>query len=292
MTHLSRSSSRSSRSYVAHRRTAQFLVYSVVIAASLLALYPMGLMALNSFKSDNEMVINPGGWPINWTLKSYGNIFKYHGGMWVNFLVSVGVSLSSTLIAVLFCAMAGFAFSKYRFKGSGAIFAMLLATMMVPREITIPGRYLLFAKLMWLDKLQALILPTITPVIGLFLIRQYMDAIPDALLEAARIDGAGHFQVFWRIMVPTSAPVLGAFSILQFMGVWNQYLWPAIAVRSRNLQPLMVVLPMIVDPEIGFIPAWGTIMAGCTLSVIPILIVFVAFQDTFLSSVVIGAVKV
>jgi len=196
MTHLSRSSSRSSRSYVAHRRTAQFLVYSVVIAASLLALYPMGLMALNSFKSDNEMVINPGGWPINWTLKSYGNIFKYHGGMWVNFLVSVGVSLSSTLIAVLFCAMAGFAFSKYRFKGSGAIFAMLLATMMVPREITIPGRYLLFAKLMWLDKLQALILPTITPVIGLFLIRQYMDAIPDALLEAARIDGAGHLYFF------------------------------------------------------------------------------------------------
>jgi ABC-type glycerol-3-phosphate transport system permease component len=291
MTHLRRSQIKSRPHYAVRMAAARTLAYGILLVWCLLSLYPMGLMVVNSFKSDDEMHINPAGLPVEWTWQSYESIFRYHGGLWRNFVVSAVVTVSATVISVFLSAMAAFAFAKYHFKGRELIFALLLATMMVPPEITIPGLYLVFARLRWLNTLQALILPATTSVLGLFLIRQYMLEIPDALIEAARIDGAGHLQVFWKIMVPTSIPVLGAFSILRFMGVWNQYLWPALAVAKRELQPIMVVLPQLVDPKIGFLPVWGTIMAGCTLSVLPILVVFIAFQDTFISSVVIGAVK-
>jgi len=273
-------------------RTAWQAGTYLLLALSCLAfLYPMALMVVNSFKSDAEMYVNSAGLPLRWTLESYGKIFRYHGGMWINYLNSIIIAVTSTLLSVFLCALAAFAFAKYRFRGRDLLFSLLLATMMVPPEITIPGLYMLFAKLQWVNTLRAQILPTITPVLGLFLIRQYMLDIPDSLVEAARIDGAGHFTVFWKVMIPTSAPVLGAFAILQFMSVWNAYTWPVLVATRQQVQPIMVILPQLVDPIIGFLPVWGTIMAGCVLSTLPLLIVFVAFQDKFMSSVVIGAIK-
>jgi len=251
----------------------------------------MLLMFMNSFKSNTEMYRNPYGPPENWTLASYGMIFTHQTQLWRNFVTSAIVAGSSTAIALFLCAMAGFGFAKYRFKGREFIFACLLATFMVPPEITIPGLYIIFARLHWINKLQAQILPTITSILGLFFIRQYMLTIPDELIEAAKIDGAGHFKVFWQIMMPVSSPVLGAYAILHFMSVWNAYTWPILVATKPSVQPIMVVLPQLVDPVIGFLPVWGTIMAGCTLSTLPLLIVFILFQDTFMSSVVVGAVK-
>jgi ABC-type glycerol-3-phosphate transport system permease component len=149
----------------------------------------------------------------------------------------------------------------------------------------------MFAKIGLINTLQVQILPTVTPVLGLFLMRQYMLDIPDALLDAARIDGAGHLRVYWNIMVPTSAPILGAYAILHFMSVWNAFTWPTLVAQKIAIQPIMVVLPQLVDTTTGMLPTWGTIMAGCVLATLPILIVFILFQDTFMSSVVIGAVK-
>ena len=277
--------------YRAEHTTRQAAAHLLLVLACLAFLYPMALMTINSFKADAEMYVNPAGFPQRWTLQSYGKIFQYHGGMWINYVNSVIIAITSTVLSVFLCALAAFAFAKYRFKGRNLIFSLLLATMMVPPEITIPGLYVIFAKLQWINTLRAQILPTITPVLGLFLIRQYMLDIPDSLIEAARIDGAGHFTVFWKVMVPTSAPVLGAFAILHFMSVWNAYTWPLLVATKQQVQPIMVILPQLVDPIIGFLPVWGTIMAGCVLSTLPLLIVFVAFQDKFMSSVVIGAIK-
>ena len=282
---------KSARRYRGAYTARQIAATFGLVLACLLFLYPMALMAINSFKADAEMYVNPAGLPRAWTLESYGKIFKYHGGLWGNYVNSVIIAATSTVLAVFLCALAAFAFAKYRFRGRNLIFSLLLATMMVPPEIVIPGLYVLFAKLQWINTLRAQILPTITPVLGLFLIRQYMLDIPDSLLEAARIDGAGHFTVFWRVMVPTSAPILGAFAILHFMSVWNAYTWPVLVATKADVQPIMVILPQLVDPVIGFLPVWGTIMAGCVLSTLPLLIVFVAFQDKFMSSVVIGAIK-
>jgi len=273
------------------RTTWRAGAYLLLALTCIAFLYPMALMVVNSFKSDAEMYVNSAGLPQRWTLESYGKIFRYHGGMWINYLNSIIIAVTSTGLSVFLCALAAFAFAKYRFRGRNLLFSLLLATMMVPPEITIPGMYVIFAKLQWINTLRAQILPTITPVLGLFLIRQYMLDIPDSLLEAARIDGAGHFTLFWRVMVPTSAPILGAFAILHFMSVWNAYTWPVLVATRQQVQPIMVILPQLVDPVIGFLPVWGTIMAGCVLSTLPLLIVFVAFQDKFMSSVVIGAIK-
>ena len=273
------------------RTTWRAGAYLLLALTCIAFLYPMALMVVNSFKSDAEMYVNSAGLPLRWTLESYGKIFRYHGGMWINYLNSIIIAVTSTGLSVFLCALAAFAFAKYRFRGRNLLFSLLLATMMVPPEITIPGLYMLFAKLQWVNTLRAQILPTITPVLGLFLIRQYMLDIPDSLVEAARIDGAGHFTVFWKVMIPTSAPVLGAFAILQFMSVWNAYTWPVLVATRQQVQPIMVILPQLVDPIIGFLPVWGTIMAGCVLSTLPLLIVFVAFQDKFMSSAVIGAIK-
>jgi ABC-type glycerol-3-phosphate transport system permease component len=272
-------------------RIAFIAAHAVLFLVVFLSLYPVAMMVLNSFKSDSEVLANPAGLPNDWTLSSYRAIFQYHGGLWMNFINSVIIATTSTVIAVFLASMAAFAFAKYRFWGRNLIFALLLATMMVPSEITVPPLYIMFAKLGWLNTYQVQIIPTVTSVFGLFMIRQYMLTIPTALLEAARIDGASHWQLFWRIMIPTSAPVLGAFAILHFMGVWNSYLWPLVVATKKEVQPIMVVLPNLRDPHIGFLPVWGTIMAGSVLATLPIVAVFIAFQDKFMSGVVVGAVK-
>jgi len=282
---------RSSASYRRGRSIQITLAHLILFVVVAFSLYPLAIMVLNSFKTDSEVLRNPSGLPEVWTLASYRAIFEYHGGLWRNFINSVIISSTSTVISVWFASMAAFAFAKYQFRGRNLLFALLLAMMMVPFEITVPPLYIMFARLGWLNTYQALIVPSLASVFGLFLMRQYMLGIPSALLEAARIDGANHWQLYWRIMVPASAPILGAFAILHFMGVWNDYLWPLVVATERAIQPIMVVLPNLRDPHIGFLPVWGTIMAGSVLATLPIVAVFVAFQDKFMSSVVIGAVK-
>jgi ABC-type glycerol-3-phosphate transport system permease component len=267
---------------------ATYLVLAIMVA---LSLYPFVMMIINSFKTDTEILRNPSALPVDWTLASYQSLVTYHGGAWVNFLNGLIVATSSTVVAVLITAMAAFAFTKYKFVGRDVIFTLLMLTLMVPSQITIPPLYLLFAKIGWLNTLQVQIVPTITSVFGLFMVRQYMQSIPNELIEAARIDGAGHWQVFWKIMLPVSAPILGAFAILHFLGVWNSYLWPLIVANDPAVQPIMVTLPNMTDPNVGFLPVWGTIMAGCTLATLPILVVFIVFQDRFMASATVGAVK-
>jgi ABC-type glycerol-3-phosphate transport system permease component len=267
------------------------LIYLVLIGAGAICIYPMIMMFINSFKSDREMYVNPAGLPLQWTLDSYRKIFEYHNGLWLNLVNSIVISLISTAIAVFLCAMAAYAFAKFRFRGRNALFALLLATFMIPPEIIIPGQYIIFARLHWINTLQIQILPTLTPVLGLFFIRQYMLGIPNEMLEAARVDGAGHFATFIKIMVPVSAPVLGAYAILHFLSVWNAYTWPVLVATKAQVQPIMVILPQMVDPVVGFLPVWGTIMAGAALATIPILVVFICFQDKFMASVIVGAVK-
>jgi ABC-type glycerol-3-phosphate transport system permease component len=264
------------------------MVLGVVLA---LSLYPFVMMVLNSFKTDSEILANPAALPENWTLSSYVSLFQYHGGAWINFLNGLIVASTSTALAVLMTSMAAFAFTKYRFVGRDVIFTLLMLTLMVPSQITIPPLYILFAKLGMLNTLEVQIIPTITSVFGLFMVRQYMVGIPNELVEAARIDGAGHWQIYWRIMLPVSAPILGAFAILHFLSVWNSYLWPLIVANDPAVQPIMVTLPNMTDPNVGFLPVWGTIMAGCTLATLPILLVFIIFQDKFMASAVVGAVK-
>jgi ABC-type glycerol-3-phosphate transport system permease component len=288
LTHLEPVTSRSQR---ITRIIVRFLGYGILGITVIVSLYPVIMMIINSFKVRAEIFRNPAGLPQNWTLYNYANIFNLHSGLLQNFVNSVVISLASTLIAVFLCSLGAYAFAKYHFKGRELIFAILLGTMMVPGEIIIPGQYIMFAHMGWLNTLRVMILPGAVSVFGLFFIRQYMLTVPTELIEAAWVDGAGHFKTFWSIMLPASIPALGAYAIMHFMGSWNDYLWPMMVATKKEVQPIVVVLPQLVDTKIGFVPEWGLIMAGCVLSTLPIIGVFLAFQDWFLQSIVIGAVK-
>jgi ABC-type glycerol-3-phosphate transport system permease component len=208
-----------------------------------------------------------------------------------SFANSVFIATISTLISVALTGLAAFAFAKLRFRGRNLLFAILLGTLMVPGEVTLPPLYVMFASIGWLNSYQVQIVPGIASVFGLFMIRQYMLTIPNALLDAARVDGASPWQQFWRIIVPISSPVLGAFAILHFVQRWNDYLWPRIVVTSAEVQPIMTLLPDIRDPTVGFFIPWGMVMAGCVLVTLPLIVVFLLFQDRFLAGVVVGATK-
>ncbi len=267
-------------------------IHLILILAVILSLYPFALMLLNSFKTDTEVLRNTAGLPIEPTLASYRALLTYEGNQVVrSFLNSVLIATISTAAAVFIAAMAAFAFAKLRFRGRNIIFGALLATLMVPYEVTLPPLFLMFAKVGWLNTYQVQILPTIASVFGLFMIRQYMLSIPDELLEAARLDGASLWQQFWQIVVPVSTPVLGAFAILHFIGIWNTYLWPLIVATNPAVKPIMTLLPTIRDPLVGFFTPWGMVMAGCVLVTIPLVAVFLMFQDKFMSGVVAGATK-
>jgi ABC-type glycerol-3-phosphate transport system permease component len=272
-------------------RLTAIVVWVALVILVVLSLYPFVMMFVNSFKTDSEILTNPSGLPEKWTFASYASVFFERGGLLRNFVNGLIIAVTSTVTAVVMTSMAAFAFSKYKFKGRDAIFTMLMLTLMVPPQITIPPLYIMFAKLGMLNTLEVQILPTITSVFGLFMVRQYMMSIPNEIIEAARIDGAGHWQTFWYVMLPVSWPILGAFAILHFLATWNNYLWPLIVANDPAVQPIMVTLPNLTDSNLGFLPVWGTIMAGCVLATLPILIVFIAFQERFMASATVGAVK-
>ena len=273
------------------RRLLLVATYALLALVGIVSLYPLFMMVLNSFKSDTQVLVNPVGLPEPPTLESYRLMLTYHGGVWRNFMVSVIVAVTSTIFGVFFAAMAGYALAKYRFRGRGVIFACLLATLMVPGEITIPGLYILFSRLQWLNSYQVQILPTVPTVFGVFLIRQYMLTLPDSLIDAARVDGAGHWAIFSRIMLPNARPIVGAVAILHFLGVWNSYLWPFLTTTRSEMQPIMVVLPSIRDTVVSFFVPWGIVMAGCVLATFPLIALFLRFQNWFMSGIAIGAVK-
>ncbi len=268
------------------------LVHLVLLATVVLSLYPFVLMLMNSFKSNTEVLQNPAGWPANVTLESYRQLFTFEGNQVLrSFFNSVFIASVSTVVAVILAGMAAFAFAKLTFRGRDAIFAILLATLMVPGEVTLPPLYIMFARIGWLNTYEVQIVPSVASVFGLFMIRQYMLSIPTDLLDAARLDGASIWQQLWQIVMPLSSPVLGAFAILHFIGRWNDYLWPLVVVTDPDVRPIMAMLPTIKDPLVGFFTPWGMLMAGCVLVTIPLVAVFLLFQDKFLSGVVIGATK-
>lgn len=261
------------------------------IIMCLVVLIPLCLMVINSFKSNNEMLRNDAGLPEDWTLDSYISIFTTYRSLVRHFFNSIIISVVSTICGTFFCTLAAYAFAKYRFWGRNVIFTVFLATLMIPTEVVIPGQYMLFSKLGLINTLMVQILPTIPAVVGLYMIRQYMLGIPTSLMESARIDGAGHVRTFVSIIMPSAKPIVSSYFVLHFLDVWQNYTWPVLVATKQNVMPIMVSLPTLVDGVIGFVPVWGTIMAGSVLCSAPLIIVFLFNQKSLMQSVVLGAIK-
>jgi cellobiose transport system permease protein len=201
---------------------------------------------------------------------------------------SVIVASCITIGTVLCCTLAGFAFAKLKFRGNGVLLALVIGTMMVPTQLAIIPLFILIAKLQWVNELQAVVLPSLVTAFGVFFMRQYLiQALPDELLEAGRVDGASTIRIFWSIVVPIARPAMAVLGMLTFLTAWNDFFWPIIALTTEN--PTVQVA--LAGLGTGYVPQRSIIMAGTVLGTLPVLVVFVVLGRQIVGGIMQGAVK-
>lgn len=204
------------------------------------------------------------------------------------FINSVFIATASTLLTLFFCSLGGYAFAKYRFRGQKILFGILLASMMVPFQVLLVPLFGLMYDIGWLNSYKAIIIPFSVGAFGVFLMRQFIVTIPTELLDAARIDGCSEFGIYYRIVLPIIKPALGALTIYSFLGSWNGYLWPLIILRDESKYTLPIGLANLVGT---YRQDYGMLMAGTLLSLMPIVILFLAMQREFVQGITLGSVK-
>ncbi len=197
-------------------------------------------------------------------------------------------SFGSVAVNLLVCATAGYVFAKKRFPGKSLLFSLVIATMIIPRQILLVPNYIVADNLNLTDTLLGLILTSVAPSFGIFLCRQFMCTIPDEIMEAAQMDGCGELQGFLKILIPMSVPALGALAIFTFMGAWNDYLWAFIFIGDKEKMTLPVVVAGLSSMQKA---NTGARFAASTLSFIPMLVIFMSFQRFFIEGITMGSVK-
>lgn len=208
---------------------------------------------------------------------------------WTNLGWSLYVGALSTLLTLLFCSMAGFAFATYQFRFKKALFGLVMATMLIPAFLGMIPTFMIMDVLGWIDQPRALYLPAAAPAMGIFLMRQYIEsAIPRELLEAARMDGCGEWGIYWRIVVPLLGPAFGTLGLITFIASWNNFIGPLIVMRSVERYTFPLALRSVqspVDTE------WGALMAGAVVAVLPLLVIFIFSSKRLIAGLTAGAVK-
>ena len=265
------------------------LMYGLLIAVSIFMVLPFIWMVSTSLKPPDEIFAIP---PIiisrHSSLSAYAYLQQqYHIlGIVKNTFV---IAFSATILRLFFCALGGYGFAKFKFPGQGALFAFLLGTMVIPGAVTLVPVYIIMRNLKWIDTFWPLIIPGAANAFGIFFMRQYIMSVSNELMDAARIDGAGEFTIFWRIILPIIAPGLTSLGLIFFMGSWNDFIGPLIYLKS----PEHFTLPLIIRSLIG--PVGRTVydvqMATSVISLIPLLIIFLIFQRRFVEGITAGAIK-
>lgn len=274
------------------KKTGKVILHVVLIFCSFISLYPFFIMFTGAFKTSSELMKNAAGWPIRGTLENFPRLLNYNSHIISRtFLNALGVSAVSTVIVLVLASLAGYAFAKFKFKGKRILFLFFLATMMLPMEVNMTPLFIMFSKLHWLNSYQVQILPGIANVLAMYMYKQYMESLPDSVMESAYLDGAGEWTVYRKIVMPMVRPATSALAIIMFMGKWNDYLMPRTMITKQKYMPIMVILPTLSDTGTSYVIPWELIFAGCVLITVPLLGVFLIFQDKFMSSVVMGAVK-
>ena len=267
-----------------------YLVFAIlfIAAALFIILTPYIWMVLTSFKSQKEISWNPGRiLPIEWVLTGYKTVFtRAPFFSWMkNSLVVTGIV---TVVVLFTSSIAGFVFGKYQFRGKTALFWLLMATMMVPSQTVLIPFFLILNGIGLYNTLGALVIPFIVSAFGIFLCKQFCEDIPDSLCEAARIDGAGDFYVYVRIIVPLIRPCLAALAIFTFLNTWNEYVIPLIMIeRVENM-----TLPVALSYFTGFRASdTGAVMAASALIMLPVTIFFLVLQKQFIKGIALTGVK-
>ena len=272
------------------RRSGRGLTIAVGAAlavGALITAFPFVWMLFSSVKPQSESIDYPPRLlPQDTTVEYYVRLFTEldFGRYLVNTLIVVAIGA----VGLLFMAMAGFAFAKYDFRGKAGLFFLVIATMMIPVQVTMIPTYLILNGMKLTNTLVGIALPTLVSGFSIFLFRQFMTTIPTEMLEAARIDGAGEFRIFWRIVLPMSGPILAVQVVLTFIAGWNSFLWPLIIASDQKLYTLSVGLSLL-NQQLAVNPSLQ--MAAASVMVIPILIVFIIFQRYVIQGFALSGLK-
>jgi ABC-type glycerol-3-phosphate transport system permease component len=270
----------------------KILVNLLMLLVVFIFVYPFFIMFVGSFKSSVELSANPSGFPKTPVLKNYIDLAMSNGGIFPRSLINSLYISAVYVVCMLFLAsLAAFAFAKYQFWGRSVIFVLLMSTIMIPVDVLIPPIYLFFAKIRWLSTYTVQIVPGLTNIMALFLLRQYMISVPNSLLDAAKIDGASAFRIYRSIMLPICVPPLTTVGLLGLMEKWSDYLWPLLMVNNTKKMPVMVVLPLLSTNKYVLSFQYEFILAGCTIATLPILILFLVFNKKLILAVTAGAIK-
>ena len=270
------------------RRLAMFALHLALAAGAVLTLLPLLWMVSASLMPTGESTLLPPRLlPSRVTVEHYRDLFT-RLDLGRHFLNSTVLAVSITAISLLLNSMAGYAFAKLRFPGRPRLFALLLAGLVIPVQVAMLPLFLFLKILGLINTYWAVILPGMAGIFGIFLVSQYALSVPDDLLEAARIDGAGEFRIYWSVVLPLLKPILMSLAIFTFLATWNDFLWPLIVLTDDSMYTLPVGLAGLVrehaqDTEL--------MMAASVLTVLPVLLVFVVLQRYYIAGIMAGSVK-
>lgn len=259
----------------------------VLSVGALVTAFPFFWMLTNSVKPLSESTkYPPTPLPENITFEYFVRLFTElnFGRYTLNTVIVVLISY----IGLILTAMAGYAFAKFKFRGKSALFILVMATMMIPAQVTMIPTYLILNEINLTGTLVGIALPTLVGGFGIFLFRQFMSTIPNEILEAARIDGANEWRTFWRIVLPISRPILAVQAVLTFIGAWNSFLWPLIIAGGQKQYTLSVALSLL-NQQVSTNPSLQ--MAAASVMVVPILFVFIAFQKHIVQGFTMSGLK-
>jgi multiple sugar transport system permease protein len=272
------------------RRARPGLFLAGLVAATIFA-FPIWFMVTSAFKAETEIQAIP----IHWWPHEFQGLARFQEAadfapLWRYLFNSTLYSVVHVAVTVFFGALAGFGFAKYRFPGRTILFFFVLSTLMIPFQVLVVPLFIEVKAFGWENSYPGLIIPGMMNALGVFLMRQYIADLPDELLEAGRIDGAGEFQMFLRIVLPLVWAPLISLAIIEFIASWGNFLWPLVIVQDRTLNVLAVGLTNYSQPY-QHAPMWGAAMAASTIATVPIACLFIFFQRYFINGLTAGALK-
>lgn len=265
------------------------VLYIIIILFTIVMAAPFFWMISTSLKPMSEVVQYPPTWfPTKIQLNNFSDALSKapFGRYYLNSLI---VTVVTTVSVCFFSSLSGFAFAKYQFAGKNIVFFMILSGMMIPLQLRMIPLYLLLNRLNWLDSYQALILPFAITAFGVFLLRQFIQDLPDELMQAARIDGCSEMRIFFQIIIPLCKPALAALTIVTFMNLWNDFLWPLIVIDSTEMRTVQLGLALFqVEHDVI---QYNQLMAATLVVLLPILAIFLSAQKYFVEGFALSGLK-
>jgi cellobiose transport system permease protein len=270
-------------------RAGRIVTYTALTVGALITLFPYYWLVVMASNTTADIYSSPPTWAFGGEFfHNIGQVFAkidFFGSL-LNTLV---VAIVTTLLVLFFDSLAAFTFAKYRFPGSSLLFGIVLATFVVPTQLSAIPQFTIMAHLGWVGDLKALIVPAAANAFGIFWMRQYAQtAIPDELLEAARIDGCGFFRTYLTVALPVLRPALAFLGIFTFVNAWNDYLWPLVVLIDSNHVTLQVALSQLNGL---YVKDYSVVMAGTLVAIVPLIIVFLFGARHFIRNIAAGALK-